>query len=92
MLADEQINEALIRELCSGRQLMDSLEKRREIEAAAEARKMREVKSIAGAAVGSIPQREYLLLANKYGNECWDDREFVRDFFKSQSHLKAGNI
>jgi hypothetical protein len=53
---------------------------------------MREVKSIAGKPVGSIPQREYLLLANKYGNECWDDRGFVRDFFKSQSHLKAGNI
>lgn len=92
MFANEEINAALVRELCSGRKFMESLEKRREIEAAAEARKMREVKSIAGKPVGSIPQREYLLLANKYGNECWDDREFVRDFFKSQSHLKAGNI
>ena len=54
--------------------------------------KMREVKSVVGKPVGSIPQREYLLLANKYGSECWDDREFVRDFFKSQGHLKAGNI
>jgi hypothetical protein len=92
MFAEEEINAALVRELCSGRKFVESLEKRREIEAAAEARKMREVKSIAGKPVGSIPQREYLLLANKYGNECWDDREFVRDFFKSQSHLKAGNI
>jgi hypothetical protein len=92
MFANEEINAALVRELCSGRKFVESLEKRREIEAAAEARKMREVKSIAGKPVGSIPQREYLLLANKYGNECWDDREFVRDFFKSQSHLKAGNI
>ena len=92
MFANEEINAALVRELCSGRKFVESLEKRREIEAAAEARKMREVKSIAGKPVGSIPQREYLLLANKYGNECWDDREFVLDFFKSQSHLKAGNI
>jgi hypothetical protein len=92
MFAEEEINAALVRELCSGRKFIESLEKRREIEAAAEARKMREVKSIAGKPVGSIPQREYLLLANKYGNECWDNREFVRDFFKSQSHLKAGNI
>jgi hypothetical protein len=92
MFANEEINAALVRELCSGRKFVESLEKRREIEAAAEARKMREVKSIAGKPVGSIPQREYLLLANKYGNECWDDRTFVRDFFKSQSHLKAGNI
>jgi hypothetical protein len=92
MFAEEEINAALVRELCSGRKFIESLEKRREIEASAEARKMREVKSIAGKPVGSIPQREYLLLANKYGNECWDDRQFVRDFFKSQSHLKAGNI
>jgi len=92
MFAEEEINAALVRELCSGRKFIESLEKLREIEASAEARKMREVKSIAGKPVGSIPQREYLLLANKYGNECWDNREFVRDFFKSQSHLKAGNI
>jgi hypothetical protein len=92
MFAEEQINAALVRELCSGRQLMESMEKRREIEAAAEARAMRESKSMLGKPIGAIPQREYLLLANKYGNECWDDREFVRDFFKSQSHLKAGNI
>jgi hypothetical protein len=92
MLINEEINAALVRELCSGRKFIESMEKRREIEAAEEARKMREVKSIAGKPVGSIPQREYLLLAKKYGNECWDDRTFVRDFFKSQSHLKAGNI
>jgi len=92
MFAQEELNAALIRELCSGRKFVESLENRREIEAAAEARQMREVKSVAGAPVGSIPQREYLLLANKYGAECWDDRGFVRDFFKSQSHLKAGNI
>ena len=92
MFVEEQINAALIRELCSGRKFVESLENRREIEAAAEARQMREVKSVAGKPVGSIPQREYMLLANKYGSECWDNREFVRDFFKSQSHLKAGNI
>jgi hypothetical protein len=92
MFVEEEINAALVRELCSGRKFVESLEKRREIEAAAEARKMREVKSIAGKPIGSIPQREYLLLAQKYGAECWDDRGFVRDFFKSQSHLKAGNI
>jgi hypothetical protein len=92
MFAEEEMNAAVIRELCTGRRFIESLEKRREIEASAEARKMREVKSIAGKPVGSIPQREYLLLAKKYGNECWDNREFVRDFFKSQSHLKAGNI
>jgi len=92
MFANEEINAALVRELCSGRKFIESLENRREIEAAAEARQMREAKSMVGKPVGAIPQREYLLLANKYGSECWDDRGFVRDFFKSQSHLKAGNI
>lgn len=58
MFVDEEINAALVRELCSGRKFIESLEKRREIEAAAEAKKMREVKSIAGKPVGSIPQRE----------------------------------
>jgi len=48
MFAEEEINAALVRELCSGRKFIESLEKRREIEASAEARKMREVKSIAG--------------------------------------------
>jgi hypothetical protein len=92
MMVDEEIDAALVRELCSGRKFIETLERRREIEAAAEARRMREVKSIAGKPIGSIPQREYMLLARKYGSECWDNREFVRDFFKSQSHLKAGNI
>jgi len=92
MIQEEEITAALVRELCSGRKFVESLERRREIEASAEARVMRETKSIVGSPVGSVPQREYLLLANKYGNDCWDDREFVRDFFKSQSHLKAGNI
>jgi len=92
MLVDEEINAALIRELCSGRKLKESLEKRREIEAAAEARRMREAKSILGKPIGSVPDYEYYTVGKKYGMECWDDREFVRDFFKSQSHLKAGNI
>ena len=53
---------------------------------------MKEAKSALGAPVGSIPQHEYFTIGNKYGMECWDDRGFVRDFFKSQSHLRAGHI
>jgi hypothetical protein len=53
---------------------------------------MKDAKSILGKPIGAIPQHEYFLLANKYGNECWDDRGFVRDFFKSQTHLRAGNV
>lgn len=75
------MDDALVRELCTGRQFMDALSHRREIEAAAVAKQSRQM----GAGknfrhLAEIPQREYLLMAQKYGVECWDDREFVRDF------------
>lgn len=92
MICDEALTDALVKELCSGRMLKESLQNKREIEAAAEARAMKDAKSSLGKPIGAIPQHEYFLLANKYGTECWDDRGFVRDFFKSQSHLKAGEI
>jgi len=92
MICDEAMTNALVKELCSGRLLKENMQRKREIEAAAEARRMKDAKSIAGKAIGSIPQHEYFLLGSKYGMECWDDRGFVRDFFKSQSHLRAGHI
>ena len=92
MICDDAITDALVKELCSGRKFKEALQNKREIEAAAEARSMKDAKSILGKPIGAIPQHEYFLLANKYGNECWDDRSFVRDFFKSQTHLRAGNI
>jgi len=92
MICEDALTDALVRELCSGRALKEALENKREIAAAAEARAMRDAKSPLGNAIGAIPQYEYFTIGNKYGMECWDDKEFVRDFFKSQSHLKAGNI
>jgi hypothetical protein len=68
------------------------MQNQREIAASAEARAMKDAKSSLGKPIGAVPQHEYFLLANKYGTECWDDRGFVRDFFKSQSHLRAGHI
>ncbi len=92
MICEDALTDALVKELCSGRMLKESLQNQREIEAAAEARAMKDAKSPLGKPIGAIPQHEYFLLANKYGTECWDDRGFVRDFFKSQSHLRAGHI
>ena len=89
---NEALTSALVKELCSGRMLKETMQKAREQLASAEARAMKEAKSKLGKPVGSIPQYEYLNIANKYGAECWDDRSIVRDFFKSQSHLRAGNI
>lgn len=92
MICEDTLTNALVKELCSGRALKEAMQNKREIEASAEARAMRDVKSSLGKPIGAVPQHEYFLLANKYGTECWDDREFVRDFFKSQSHLRAGHI
>jgi hypothetical protein len=92
MICEDALTDALVKELCSGRALKEAMQNQREIAASAEARAMKDAKSTLGKPIGAIPQHEYFLLANKYGTECWDDREFVRDFFKSQSHLRAGHI
>ena len=92
MFESEALTSALVRELCSGRMLKETMQKTREQAASAEARSMKDAKSMLGSPIGAIPQHEYFLLANKYGKECWDDRGFVRDFFKSQTHLRAGHI
>jgi hypothetical protein len=92
MICEDALTDALVKELCSGRALKEAMQNQREIAASAEARAMKDAKSSLGKPIGAVPQHEYFLLANKYGTECWDDREFVRDFFKSQSHLRAGHI
>jgi hypothetical protein len=92
MICEDALTDALVKELCSGRMLKEAMQNQREIAASAEARAMKDAKSTLGKPIGAIPQHEYFLLSNKYGTECWDDRGFVRDFFKSQSHLRAGHI
>ena len=92
MICEDALTDALVKELCSGRALKEAMQNQREIAASAEARAMKDAKSTLGKPIGAIPQNEYFFLANKYGTECWDDRGFVRDFFKSQSHLRAGHI
>ncbi len=92
MICEDALTDALVKELCSGRALKEAMQNQREIAASAEARAMKDAKSTLGKPIGAIPQHEYFTIANKYGTECWDDREFVRDFFKSQSHLRAGHI
>jgi hypothetical protein len=42
--------------------------------------------------LAEIPQREYLQMAQKYGTECWDDREFVRDFQKNEPTMASNKI
>jgi hypothetical protein len=93
--SEEAMNEALIRELCSGRQFLDSLQKRREIEAAQEAKIYRNLGRQKGAKMvhlAEVPQREYLQMAQKYGAECWNDREFISDYQKYEPTMASNKI
>lgn len=72
---------------------MDAMGQKREIEAAAIAKASRAAgpnKSFRH--IAEIPQREYLLMANKYGVECWNDREFVKDFQRLEPTMAVHKI
>lgn len=74
--------------------LMETQQKFREIACAKEAFEARGHKSITGLGkmIASIPSHEYFLIREKYGNDCWNDRGFVRDFQKLEPTLIANKI
>jgi hypothetical protein len=92
--SEEAMNQALIKELCSGRQFLDSLQKYREASAAELAKESRKHAPKRGGFrhVAEIPQREYLQIAQKYGSECWDDRGFVKDFQKLEPTMSVHKL
>ncbi len=81
-IADNARREALIRELCSGRKLMEQQQPFREIQAAKEASLIRGHKAIPGLGkcIAVIPGREFFELRNKFGDEAFDDRDFWKCF------------
>lgn len=91
--SEEAMTAALINELCSGRQFLDSLQKYREVSAAkiaADSRKYTPNKNLRH--VAEIPQREFFQMSHKYGHECWSDREFVRDFQRLEPTMAVHKI
>lgn len=93
-ISEAEMNNALINELCSGRMLMETQQKFRERACAKEAFEARGHKSITGLGkmIASIPSHEYFLIREKYGNDCWNDRGFVRDFQKMEPTMAANKI
>ena len=93
-LSDAAMNAALIRELCSGRAFVEQMAKKRENDAALIAAKDRQHGNAKSTLrkLAEIPQREYLLMAQKYGSECWDDREFMKDFQRLEPDLAVNKI
>jgi hypothetical protein len=93
MISEEAMTDALVKELCSGRQLMETKQKFREISAAQEAETLRGVQTGAlGRAVAVVPAHEYFLIRNKYGEDAWHDREFIRDFQKFHPEMSPNKI
>lgn len=91
--SDEAMTSAMIDELCHGRHFCAALAEAREIEAAKIAKTARQFKGHkAFRHVAEIPQDEYYRIALKYGQECWDDREFVRDFQRFEPALKVHDM
>ncbi len=84
IIADAAANEALVRELCSGRKLLDEMQGYREYDAAREAQAQRGTRTVGalGKPVLSVPQREWFALREQYGEGCWQDRGFIRDMQK----------
>lgn len=87
------MTDALVKELCSGRQLMETKQKFREIAAAQETDTLRGITTGAlGRAVAVVPAHEYFLIRNKYGDDAWHDREFIRDFQKFHPEMAPNAI
>lgn len=91
--SEEELTNELFQELRRGLQLQDSLQQIREVASAKLAQAAKEAKdSIAGKIVGFIPQTDYINIAQKYGSECWDDRGFIKDFFRKERDMKVSNL
>lgn len=88
------MNAALVRELCSGRALMETRQQWREGDAAAEAQRMlgHRTHNVLGKAVAVVPQHEFFLMREKYGEDCWGDKGFVRDFQRLEPSMAVHKI
>jgi hypothetical protein len=82
VIEEAAFTDALVKELCSGRKLMEQKQPFREIEAAKEAAAMRGHKALPGLGkcVLNIPAHEFFLIREKYGDDAFGDRGFIRDF------------
>ena len=94
MISDEALNAALVAELCSGRQLMETRQRWREKDAATEAKELlgHRTHNVLGKAVAVVPQHEFFLMREKYGEECWGDKGFIRDFQKLEPAMAVNKI
>lgn len=92
--SDEELDAALIRELCSGRMLMETMQQMRERACAKEAKSMIGHKAIPGLGkcVMNIPAHEFFLIREKYGDEAFSDKGFIRDMQRLEPEMAVNKI
>lgn len=83
---------AMIQEIVTGKEFYKAQERAAEQLAAKEAQAYRGGKWNSMKFVGTIPAEDYFTIRQFQGDDCWNDRAFVRDYFKKFPHLKAANI
>ena len=89
----EEMDAAMIAELCSGRKLLQERQHLREHEAAREARQLKATKSagVLGKVVLNMPAHEWFQMTAKYGHEAMHSKEMVRDIQRLEPQFKVHN-
>lgn len=94
IIAEADLDAALMRELCSGRKYKEATLRARERACAQEAKAARGHKAIPGLGkmVLSIPDHEYFQMIHKYGYEAFDDRGFIKDVQRLEPDLACHKV
>ena len=93
-ISQPALNAALEREIRTGFELMKANERRRELQAAEEARQLRSAKEIKGLGKRTfmMPHWEFFRLIQKYGHAEVHSRPFVKYLQKTFPHLADNKI
>ncbi len=89
-----EVDKALMRELTLGLELKKQWERRREIEAAHEAKQLanhKEVKGL-GRCVAVMPEWEFFRMQQKYGHAEVHSKDFIKYFQKHYPHLSPHKV
>jgi len=86
---EEAMTAALIRELITGRKLMEAREQVRETAAAQVAQSFKGKGSKTMKHLMEIPMEEFVRVGQKYGFEAWHDRGFVKDSQRFNPNLSS---
>jgi hypothetical protein len=92
--SDGEVNRALIREITTGMELKKQVERKKEIEAAEQAKAhiaAKEIKGL-GRCVGVIPEWEFFRMQQKYGHAEIHSKGFMKYFQKKFPHLSPNKL